>query len=190
MPRFLPLIGSVLLLWGLLVAAFFVFARVRSDYETYGKLSRPVALLQVGYFCAYALSSYAFLDSRLSHVGIAGSLLVLAIVLMVAGFFIVALSMPFLGRQSFGCDVGSLRTSGIYRYSRNPQLVGGFLFIVGYAMLWPSWSAALWASLWLVIAHRMVRGEETHLEDVFGEEFRAYCARTPRYLGLPRKHLP
>ena len=189
MPGFLPLIGSLLLLLGLLVAAFFVFARVKSDYESHSKLSRPIAILQVGYFCAYALSSYAFLDSRLSHVGIAGPLLVLAFVLMVVGFLIVALSMPFLGRQSFGSDVGSLRTSGIYRYSRNPQLVGGFLFIVGYALLWPSWSGALWAGLWLVIAQLMVRGEEAHLEGVFGDEFRAYCARTPRYVGVPGKRL-
>jgi protein-S-isoprenylcysteine O-methyltransferase Ste14 len=111
----------------------------------------------------------------------------LAIFLMVIGFLVVALSMPFLGKQSFGSKVVSLRSDGLYRYSRNPQLVGGFFFIVGYAMLWPSWEGALWAGLWLVVAHLMVQGEETHLEKVFGDDYRAYCARTPRYLGWRRK---
>lgn len=179
--------ASVLLLAGLLAAAFFVFARVRSDYQVHGRLSRPTAILQVAYFCVYALLSYAFLDSRLSHVRTGGLLFPLALVLMMAGFLLVVLSMPFLGRRSFGREIGKLRTGGLYRYSRNPQLVGGLFFIVGYAMLWPSWKGVLWASLWLVIMHLMVRGEEAHLQDVFGDEYREYCARTPRYLGLPKK---
>jgi protein-S-isoprenylcysteine O-methyltransferase Ste14 len=181
------LFGSLLLLAALLAAAFFVFARVRSDYRVHGRLSHPIAILQTGFFCVYALSSYAFLDSRLSHVNTAGLLFPVALTLMITGFLVVAFSMPLLGRQSFGREVGSLRTSGLYQYSRNPQLVGGFSFVVGYAMLWPSWAGALWASIWLVVAHLMARGEEVHLENVFGDEYLDYCARTPRYLGLPKK---
>ena len=185
MPIVPPPIISLLLLLGLLAAAFSVFARVRLDYELRGKLSRPIAILQTSYFCLYALSSYVFLDSRLSHVAVAGPLLGLAIVLMLGGVTIVALSMPFLGRQSFGSEVGKLRTTGAYRLSRNPQLVGGFLFILGYAVMWPSWSGAAWAGLWLPVSHLMVRAEEAHLQAVFGAEFLAYCARTPRFIGLP-----
>ena len=179
--------GSVLLLAALLAAAFLVFARVRSDYRAHGKLSRPVALLQAGYFVVYALSSYAVLDSRLSHVSTGSWFFPLALLLMLIGFLMVLLSMPFLGRRSFGQEIGNLRTSGVYRYSRNPQLVGGFFFIVGYVLLWPSWPGAVWAGLWIVIAELMVRGEEEHLATVFGDEYRAYCARTPRYLGLPKR---
>lgn len=179
--------GSLLLLASLLAAAFFVFAKVRSDYQAHGRLSRPVAILQVAYFCVYALASYAFLDSRFDHVNTVGALFPLALVLMTLGSLLVVFSMPFLGQRSFGREVGGLRTTGLYRYSRNPQLVGGFFFIAGYAMLWPSWQGALWASLWLVIAHLMVRGEEAHLENVFGDAYRNYCARTPRYLGFPKK---
>jgi protein-S-isoprenylcysteine O-methyltransferase Ste14 len=179
--------GSLLLFAVLFAAAFFVFAQVRSAYRTHGRLPHPIAILQVAYFCVYALASYTFLDSRLSQVNTAGLLFPLALVLMMIGFLLVVFSMPFLGQRSFGREVGSLRTSGLYRYSRNPQLVGGFFFIVGYALLWPSWKGALWASLWLVITHLMVRGEEEHLENVFGTEYRNYCARTPRYLGLPKK---
>jgi protein-S-isoprenylcysteine O-methyltransferase Ste14 len=177
----------LLLLAALLTAAFFVFAKVKSDYQLRGRLSRPVAVLQTGYFCVYGLFSYVFLDSRFSHIGAKGFFLFFAVVLMAIGGLVVAFSMPFLGRRSFGMEVGSLRTSGLYRYSRNPQLVGGFMFIAGYAMLWPSWTGALWASLWLQIAQWMVRGEEMRLENVFGDPYRDYCSRTPRYLGLPKK---
>ncbi len=183
----LKTLGILLLLAALLAAAIIVFALVRSNYQAYGRLSRPVAILQVAYFCFYALSSYAFLDARLSQANTAGLLFALALVLMTIGFLLVVFSMPFLGKQSFGEKIGGLRTSGLYRYSRNPQLVGGFFFIVGYAMLWPSWMGALWASLWLVISYLMVRGEEAHLENVFGAVYRNYCERTPQYLGLPKR---
>jgi protein-S-isoprenylcysteine O-methyltransferase Ste14 len=183
----LNIFGNLLLLAVLLATAFIVFAKVKSDYQLRGRLSRPIAILQTGYFCVYALCSYVFLDSRLSHISAKGNLFFLAVVFMVIGLLMVAFSMPFLGRRSFGVEVGGLRKNGLYRYSRNPQLVGGFIFIVGYAMLWPSWIGMLWASMWVIIAHLMVRGEEAHLESVFGEEYRDYCERTPRYLGLPKK---
>ena len=184
------LLGGLLLLAGLALAAVIVFARVRSGYQSHGRLSTPIALLQVAYFCAYALSSYAFLDSRWSHINATGLLAAAAIALMLCGLTTLALSMPFLGRPSFGSEVGSLQTPGIYHYSRNPQLVGGFLFILGYAMLWPSWLGVAWAALWIWIARLMVKGEEAHLEAIFGDEYRAYCERTPRYVGLPWRKRP
>lgn len=161
---------SLLLAAALIAGAFFVFARVRSDYRAHGRLSRPVASLQFGYFCFYAISSYVFLDARISQVDWHVILFPIALVLMLIGLLAVVFSMTFLGWPSFGRQVGSLRVTGIYKYSRNPQLVGSFIFILGYAMLWPSWSGALWASLWLVITHLMVRSEEEQLEKVFGDD--------------------
>lgn len=183
----LNVFGSLLLFAVLIAAAFFIFSRVKSDYRAHGKLSRPTAILQTGLFCVYGLSSYLFLDARLSHVKTSGLLFSAALILMTIGLLMVLFSMPFLGQQSFGREVSGLRTSGLYQYSRNPQLVGGFFFIVGYALLWPSWTGVLWAAAWLVIAHLMVQSEEAHLENVFGDEYRDYCTHTPRYLGLPKK---
>ena len=171
----------------LLAGAFLVFGRVRSEYRARGALSRPTASLQVAFLCAYAFSSYAFLDARLSQVKTSGLFFAIALVLMGLGLLMIVLSMPFLGKRSFGEEIGGLCTTGIYRYSRNPQLVGGFLFILGYALLWPSWMGFMWAALWPVIMHLMVRGEEEHLEVVFGDAYRTYCEMTPRYLGLPRR---
>lgn len=178
---------ALLIAGGLLLLALYTFSRVRSDYRERGSLTRPVALLQTGFFVPYALSSYLFLDSRLTAIASRGLALAIAGLLMLAGLATVLLSMPFLGRRSFGQEIGRLHTSGIYRYSRNPQLVGSFLFIVGYALLWPSLPGLLWAGLWLPISWLMVRAEEEHLEQVFGEEYTAYCRRTPRFVGLPRR---
>lgn len=180
-------LSAFLLAGGLLAFATFVFARVRSDYRASGSLTRPTAVLQTGFFFVYAFSSYLFLDARLTAVSAVGGLLVLALVLMTAGLSIVLSSMPFLGKRSFGREIGQLHTSGIYQYSRNPQLTGSFVFIIGYILLWPSWTGLLWAILWLPISWLMVRGEEEHLSKVFGKEYEEYCSRTPRYAGIPKK---
>lgn len=179
--------AALLIAGGLLFLAFYVFARVRSDYRVQGMLTRPVAVLQTGFFCVYASSSYLFLDARFTAISTQGVLLGLAVLLLITGFSIVLLSMPFLGRKSFGREVGRLHTSGLYRYSRNPQLVGSLVFIAGYVLLWLSWTGLLWASLWLPICYLMVGAEEEHLVKVFGKDYEAYCRRIPRYVGIPKQ---
>ena len=178
---------ALLLAVALLGIANYVFARVRSDYRTLGALTKPVAVLQTGYFFVYAFSSYLFLDSRLTAVSPHAGMLALALMLMIGGLLLVLSAMPFLGKRSFGREIGHLHTAGVYRYSRNPQLVGSFVFIIGYVMLWPSWPGILWATLWVPISWLMVGGEEEHLSREFGEEYQEYCDRTPRYVGVPKK---
>lgn len=180
-------IAAVVIAGGLLLFAFYVFTQVRSDYRARGMLTRPVAVLQTGYFIIYALCSYLFLDSRLTAIASKGLLLGFAGLLMIAGLSVVLLSMPFLGRRSFGAEVGQLHIKGIYRFSRNPQLVGGFSFIVGYVLLWPSWIGTLWAVLWLPVSYLMVRAEEEHLASIFGKDYEEYCRRTPCYIGVAKE---
>jgi protein-S-isoprenylcysteine O-methyltransferase Ste14 len=77
--------------------------------------------------------------------------------------------------------------SGPYRVTRNPQLMGGALLIVGYIVLWPSWYALGWLALFAVMTHLMVLTEEEHLRRIHREGYERYCKQVPRYLGFPRK---
>lgn len=170
----------------LLVLMYYVFDRVRSDYRTLGRLSRGVAILQTGYFGVYGVASYAYLDSRLAEIQVKSWYFPVAMALVGFGLAIVVLSMPFLGRRSFGAEVGKLNTGGLYAYSRNPQLVGYILVVFGYASLWPGWQGFLWACMSLVAAHLMVRAEEEHLRKVFGAAYKEYCHHVPRFIGWGR----
>jgi protein-S-isoprenylcysteine O-methyltransferase Ste14 len=40
--------------------------------------------------------------------------------------------------------------------------------------------------MWLIFSLLIVLREERALEELFGEAYRAYKARVPRWLGLPR----
>jgi len=80
-----------------------------------------------------------------------------------------------------GMDTSRLETGGIYRFSRNPQYVFWVLFILGYALTGPLGSGLLAVAVLCVAIHLIVRIEEEHLEDVYGEDYRRYREKTARY---------
>jgi hypothetical protein len=61
------------------------------------------------------------------------------------------------------------------------------LAMIGNAILWPSWYNMGAVALYAAIIQIMVLTEEEHLLDSYGEEYRRYCRRIPRYLGLRRR---
>lgn len=104
----------------------------------------------------------------------------------IAVFFCVLLAIQrhmslALSANTFG-EPARLVTSGVFRYSRNPIYVAFLLPILSLG--WFSAWAALAAAAIYVAAMTLVviRREEAVLEARFGETYRAYRARVPRWL--------
>ena len=172
----------------LTAATLLIFGRVRADYLTHGSLTPLSSFLEVLIFFLHGSASYLFLDSQLAHVNTGSAAFVLSIVLIAVGLLAVLVPMSRLGFDtSVGQRVSGLEDSGLYRHTRNPQIVAYLMIVVGYALLWPSLAGALWSAVYVLIAHVMVRTEEEHLARVYGDDYRRYCERTPRYIGIPRK---
>lgn len=75
-----------------------------------------------------------------------------------------------------------LMTDGPYRFSRNPMLVGIYVYDLGWLIyLWSLWPIAVFL-VEVVFLTLQVRSEEKRLEADFGEEYREYKTRTRRYL--------
>jgi protein-S-isoprenylcysteine O-methyltransferase Ste14 len=76
-----------------------------------------------------------------------------------------------------------LVTFGLYAQSRNPMYVGAMIAFLGLAVATGNvWRVlALPALLW-VLHNLAILREERHLEARFGEEWRTWAARTPRWL--------
>ncbi|MBI3436739.1 MAG: isoprenylcysteine carboxylmethyltransferase family protein [Proteobacteria bacterium] len=74
-----------------------------------------------------------------------------------------------------------LATGGVYRQVRHPMYVAFLLWAVAQALLLPNWVAGP-AGLagWLVLFAFRVGREERMMLDAFGDEYRAYMARTAR----------
>lgn len=75
---------------------------------------------------------------------------------------------------------------GLYRYLRNPMYLGALLVIFAEAVFFRSpWLLLYAAFLWLALHTFTVLLEEPELEGRFGEAYRRYRARTPRW--IPRR---
>jgi len=104
------------------------------------------------------------------------------------GVAVIAVAMVELGlRRLLGLGSPAVEEGGLYGRTRNPQVLGFFLYATGFAVHWPSWYALGWLLLFLPVFHMMVRTEEEYLLQVHGESYRRYCARVPRYLPFLRQ---
>jgi protein-S-isoprenylcysteine O-methyltransferase Ste14 len=175
----------------LTVAAYVVFhILVRRDYQKKGQLSLFTSLLELLIFVLYLAFPYFYNPPEwawfwLPNPQVSQVQWAIALVSIVAGMAIAFGTMAWFGiRRAFGLQVTTLMQTGPYRFSRNPQIVGGALMVLGIALLWPHWYAVMWAVLYFWIGHLMVLTEEEHLAQVFGEEYKAYCAKVPRYLSF------
>ncbi|MDP2996259.1 MAG: methyltransferase [Bryobacterales bacterium] len=108
-----------------------------------------------------------------------------AIVLLLAGLVVMALALMKLGsstRVGLSDDITSLRTTGIYRISRNPVYLGGFALCLASCSYSLHWMNFLFAFVGAAVHHRIVLAEERFLEAKFGDDFRRYRGRVRRYL--------
>jgi protein-S-isoprenylcysteine O-methyltransferase Ste14 len=92
-----------------------------------------------------------------------------------------------LGRNwSVSLDVRQdhrLITEGVYRHVRHPMYTAFWLWAVAQALLLPNWVAGLSGLLGFGILYFLrVSQEEQLMLDTFGDDYRAYMARTKRLI--------
>ena len=111
---------------------------------------------------------------------------VLATLLVIDGIVLAVAGFAALGRDLVVWvapkEGATLRTTGVYRLTRNPIYLG---LIVGAAG-WVLWRGRLelivvWVLLVIVLVVK-ARVEQHRLVDAFGDEYREYAAQTPLLL--------
>ena len=120
---------------------------------------------------------------------IIGMVAMLAVVLFGTGALLQLVSYACLGKNlKFGIPghdeerMSTLRTDGIYRFSRNPMYVGFFLVMAGSSLYTSNsfvWALALFAT---VVHHMIVLREERFLSERFGSEWNRYASHVRRYI--------
>ncbi|HTK95429.1 MAG TPA: isoprenylcysteine carboxylmethyltransferase family protein [Terriglobales bacterium] len=97
---------------------------------------------------------------------------------LVAGSLLLTARIQLGNAVSFGAEANKLITTGLYSKFRNPVYLFGALTILGIALYAHSWP--LVAALAIVAPMQFVRArnEAAVLEQAFGDEYRAYRAKT------------
>ena len=78
-------------------------------------------------------------------------------------------------------------TNGVYSISRHPAYFSGFLVNLGIGICCLSWVFVLCAVALIISYHIMVvQSEEPATIDKYGDAYREYMNRTPRWIGIPK----
>lgn len=169
------------------LAAGRVIRRMAADYRDKETLAPATVALMYG---AYAANIGAFvLAARRGSwplpvpdhpARVAGA------ALTVAGTAVAVAGVSRFGSvsQVSGVEPGRLATGGVYRHTRNPQYLGLVAALAGIGLAARSGLAGAVAAATWVVFNRWIPAEEHHLVRVFGDDYRAYAARTRRWLTL------
>jgi len=77
-------------------------------------------------------------------------------------------------------------TKGIYRISRNPGYLGFILIYISIGIACSSWVFLLIAIVYIILMNILVVPEERMCLEKYGEAYREYMKRTPRWIGIPK----
>ncbi len=161
----------------------------RKKVETVGciGINRKLFFLgKLSLFTSFALILVRLFSGRLSLFEKNDVFFWACVALMTAGIAFFALAIMRLGtfslRVGLAQEYTSLRTTGIYRLSRNPMLLGLYLMALGsaiYVQCPINWMLVIIA---LTVHHKIILAEEVFLQSRFGEQWIRYRKSVRRYL--------
>lgn len=167
-----------------------VLHRIERDYANYGLLRDLTAMLQLSVFILhllFVLLSFKSPDWPFSWPPLSPAYWawIAGLILMISGGFILSSACKTFGTidRVLGRRVTVLKKEGLYRWSRNPQVVGYGMILLGIAFAWFTDYTLIAVILYAPVAHRLVLIEEAHLSRIFKEKYSQYQEETARYFG-------
>jgi len=126
------------------------------------------------------------ITDRTTFLGLPAWFRLIALGLLAFSIAMFIYSFRVLGRDNSYCAQDGLVTGGIYRWTRNPQ--NAMLVVVYSCLALAADSAPTYVLCAAMVAVYvvMVLAEEPWLEAAYGEPYRRYCRRVPRFFNWRR----
>jgi protein-S-isoprenylcysteine O-methyltransferase Ste14 len=118
---------------------------------------------------------------------------IIGVIIMVTGLYVITMTVASIIRIGKGTlapwsPSQHLVTDGMYGYVRNPMILGVLTVLIGESVAILSYSILIWAAGFFVInTIWFIIFEEPNLEKKFGDEYREYKKKVPRW--IPRLRL-
>ena len=78
-------------------------------------------------------------------------------------------------------------TKGLYCYSRHPMYITQALMFIGVSIACASWLFLLFTIVYTILSIICVSPEERFCLEKYGDVYREYMNKTPRWIGVPKK---
>lgn len=174
----------------LITCSYFYYNNfIKNVYLKNGKLTFFAGFSQFGVFTIHAFLLYLpnFLFTSWPRIEVGTISFLTGFIVCSVSLLILVLGFVNLGSflRTMGLNSSKLKASGIYKYSRNPQVVGYGLLLAGFGVFWPSWYIFAGLISYAFITHKMILTEEIHLENLYADKYVSYCNNTPRYFRYP-----
>jgi methanethiol S-methyltransferase len=203
-------------LWSLVVinsAVFILFAfsffkpRSKRDWRTFSVFSAflvalfvemygfPLTIYLMSGWLARRFSTFDPLSHNFGHLwyallGLKGDphlnpIHIVSNVVIVGGFLLLSASWRVLFAAQ---REGTLATTGPYARVRHPQYSGFIAIMAGFLLQWPTVLTVAMFPVLVTMYVRLAHREEREVAAAFGDVYRAWAARTPRWIPRSRNH--
>ena len=100
--------------------------------------------------------------------------------------FVLGMSFTIPEAQLFFRKKGQLLTKGFYRISRHPIYVMVDIAWIGIGVATESWVLLALIVFYMIVLHFLILAEERICLEEYGDVYREYMKKTPRYIGIPK----
>ena len=154
---------------------FLIFPKdvVERLFDRSGWAQQQIIFTVIGKLCA----SVCLILLIFSPLKIGATVFIIGAVVVVLGLTGLVKALFDFRNTPFGEPV----ERGIYRISRHPQVVMSSVVLLGGCIAIGSWSAVLMLLVARVLSHFGILAEEQKCAQQYGDAYRAYMERVPRY---------
>jgi protein-S-isoprenylcysteine O-methyltransferase Ste14 len=150
-------------------------ARAMGKWKDYSRTEKIVMIITHGLIMPGLIIYSIFLPLKLGTLWLYAGLLLCSL----------GLALSFQAGIDFATTpLDKLVTKGAYRISRHPIYFGAFLVFAGTGLACASWVFLLCAAAWIISFQFGVKEEERFLLKQYGNAYREYMEKTPRWIGI------
>ena len=144
-----------------------------SGYTKKEKMRDSIGMVIVFAFYAYSI----FLPLKVGSTWFFAGLII----------YVLGMSAAIWGMLSFRTTpVDKPVTKGIYRISRHPMYIGDILIDLSISVACLSWTFLLLVIFLVILYSQAVIAEERICLNQYGDAYKEYMNRTPRWIGIPK----
>jgi len=171
-----------------LVMIFVIIRSLRYGYSLTGEPTIPPLFFytaKLSFFLNWMLFLFKAIFPDFGYIPVPVSISWAGVTLLIMGGILFIPAVLQLGnslRYGIPKEETKLKTTGIFRISRNPLYMGMFSICIGSCLYFPDLANVVFCIYTFFIHFKIIKGEEDFLANSFGDEWKNYTTKVRRLI--------